>query len=87
MRLWELLIIPVNKISQLKVTRIPSPEEFSFGERKLSVNRLKDRNFRFALPARKSAQRRFSDRGHTQTHLFASECDCSISLMARLSRA
>jgi transposase len=27
------------------------------------------------------------DRGHTQTHLFALECDCNISLIARLSRA
>jgi len=37
--------------------------------------------------ARNTAQRRFSYRGHTQTYLFASECDWSISLMARLSRA
>jgi len=37
--------------------------------------------------ARNTTQRHFSDRGHTQTHLFASECDWSISLIARLSRA
>src|SRR5258706_1740774 len=37
--------------------------------------------------ARNTAQRHFSDRGHTQTHLFASECDWSISLIARLARA
>src|SRR5437867_11058980 len=37
--------------------------------------------------ARNTAQRHLSDRGHTQTHLFASECDWSISLIARLSRA
>jgi hypothetical protein len=41
----------------------------------------------FRQPARNTAQRHFGDRGHTQIHLFTSECDCSISLIARLSRA
>jgi hypothetical protein len=36
---------------------------------------------------RNTAQRHLSDRGPTQTHFFVSECDWSISLIARLSRA